>query len=287
MKSLLANITRDQVQLEPFPFLFVKNVLPDDVCQQLIKEFPPVSVLAKDRKEVPENTRLDYTISDVRNDSSQISTLWQEFMEANAGEEFVADIFRLFGPEIKTLYPQYAEYVDNGSAPGSGIRVVDQFDENMLLADANIGANTPITSGQASSVRTAHVDDPRKLWAGLFYLRHPEDTSEGAEFVIYKYKDGVTPTFTRQQINMNDVEEVVRVPYQTNTLVLFLNSFNAVHGVTPRGVAPHTRMFLNIVGEAKDRHFEIAQYQEQGLRKFARRVLNKFGIGMGGVEQRK
>ena len=86
---------------------------------------------------------------------------------------------------------------------------------------------------------------------------------------------------------MNDVEEVVRVPYQTNTLVLFLNSFNAVHGVTPRGVAPHTRMFLNIVGEAKDRHFEIAQYQEQGLRKFARRVLNKFGIGMGGVEQRK
>jgi hypothetical protein len=38
---------------------------------------------------------------------------------------------------------------------------------------------------------------------------------------------------------------VVSVPYEANTLVLFLNSPNSVHGVTPRPPTPHVRRYIN------------------------------------------
>lgn len=289
MKNILADLPLNIVRTEPFVYLYAEDVLPDEIALQLITELPAVKTIAKNRNNVPENTRLDYMIQDMRNDrgtNNEISPLWQEFMEANASKEFVQDFFRLFGPHIKKMYSQYDHIAEHPGQIRVGTRGIDSFDTHDVLADANIGVNTPI-SKKASSVRTAHLDDPRKLYGGLLYLRHPDDDSVGGEFCVYKYKHGTIPRFTRQQIDMHDVEEIARVPYKRNSLVLFLNSFDAVHGVTPRHPTKHTRQFLNIIGDGPEPHFDISHFQEKGKRKFIRRVLNKFNIGLGGVEQRK
>jgi len=47
MDSLLSNLTKNDVQLAPFPHLYCKNRLSDEVCTQLFNEFPPVEVIAK------------------------------------------------------------------------------------------------------------------------------------------------------------------------------------------------------------------------------------------------
>ena len=95
------------------------------------------------------------------------------------------------------------------------------------------------------------------------------------------------PLMTRQQINGQCVEAHTVVPYRKNTLVLFINSLFAVHGVTPRRPTPHTRKFLNITGDVSEPLFDIAPFQERGARKLVRRIGNKLGIKLGGVEQRK
>eukprot|EP00976_Prorocentrum_cordatum_P081574 1184462-Prorocentrum_minimum.AAC.5 len=45
---------------------------------------------------------------------------------------------------------------------------------------AQIAMNSPVTK-EVDSVRGPHVDDINELWAGLLYLRKPEDNSTGGE----------------------------------------------------------------------------------------------------------
>ncbi|MEO6366004.1 MAG: hypothetical protein ABIO38_08170, partial [Luteimonas sp.] len=71
-----------------------------------------------------------------------------------------------------------------------------------------------------------------------------------------------------------DVELAATVPYSSNTLVLFLNSLQAVHGVTPRQVTPRTRYFFNLVGEIPVPLFDldVRQRPRQGMRRAWARI---------------
>ena len=53
------------------------------------------------------------------------------------------------------------------------------------------------------------------------------------------------------------------IPYKRNTLVLFINSLNSLHGVVERSNVPLERRYINISGSFKFNQFEINKYQDK------------------------
>ena len=284
MRHVLADVSPAAVRAEPYPHILIENALPQELCDRLLRELPPVETVLKGAAK-RENARADYTLSDARKNGG-VSETWRAFLEANASQAFADAALALFRPFIRASYPDLREG-DSVRALKAGVRGVNSYTECEFLLDAGIGVNTPFTSKRPSSVRTAHVDNPRKLFAGLYYLRDPKDDSTGGSFVICRWKKNARPLFAGQHIDTEQVDAVEEVPYRNNTLVFFLNSMDAVHSVTPRQPTAHPRWFLNVLGELKEPLFDIDAYQERGLRKLTRRILGAMNIPLGGVEVRK
>ena len=184
---------------------------------------------------------------------------------------------RALAPDIRATYPDLEQRIGRPLEQWrAGVRRRDTFASCEVLLDAQICINTPVRTA-ASSVRGPHVDKPNKLFAGLWYLRPPEDTDTvGGELLIYRWRAG-RARFDGAELEPRDVEVVAQVPYAGNTFVLFLNSLDALHGVTPRQPTPRTRWFLNLVGEVGVPLFDLKARQRplRGLRHAWMRVRDR------------
>ena len=269
-KSLLAKATLADVKTSPFPHLVLTNVLPDELCLQLLKEFPPLSTVAKG-KDLRSNRRFDYSVNDIRKDPS-ISPLWRSLVEGQVSNEFWQDVVRLFGSEIKRLYPQIA--LDSLSR---GIFGTDTYSNVDLISDAHISVNTPVVFNPGS-VRGAHLDDGQELYAALFYLRHPDDRSTGGSLELFRV---TTPEYKMHghYIDNKYLEKFATVPYERNTLVFFINTPHSIHGVSVREKTNMPRYFVNIIGNFEKPIFDVSSLQEhpvrQKIRKLFARARNK------------
>ena len=123
------------------------------------------------------------------------------------------------------------------------------------MLDCQFCVNSPVT--KPSSVRTPHIDKEYKFFNALLYCRHPDDDADGGDLVLYKFKSKPGFSGAGRTAIPNRVEPVASVPYRPNTLVLFLNSLNSVHGVTPRPVNNHIRRYINITGMVRQDLFKV------------------------------
>lgn len=280
MNSVLTGVTRDDVRSDPFPHIVVRDAVPPDLCAQLISEFPSLEVVTK-HEDVGSNKRVGLPAAEVV-DNPEIPALWQSFIQAHASAQFLEQLIDLFGEHIKRIYPSFER--DHGSLGSlrAGVRHQDDFSTTDVLLDAQISVNTPVV-GTPSSVRSAHLDDADKLFAGLFYLRRPDDDSTGADLELYRFKRG--PRGLRgTAIYETFVETADTVRYQANTLVIFLNTPDSVHGVTPRSQTQVPRTFVNLVAAVERPLFDVAPYQATWVDKFAagpERVRNKIKQKVG------
>jgi hypothetical protein len=126
-----------------------------------------------------------------------------------------------------------------------------------ISLDVNVGVNTPVV-GPASSVRGPHVDNPIEVFAAMLYMAPKDTRDEGGDFVVYKKnqpvrfvgKAEVHPKFCPT------LSEHARVPYKRNTMVAFINSVHAIHGVTPR-LSRDFRRLVNFIVELPFAQFEL------------------------------
>jgi hypothetical protein len=241
--SLLRNATSSNIETQPFPHIVINNALPHSLAQSLTASFP-----LSEFKLGQNNKRFDISVSQLDNLNS-ISDEWRRFIYFHSSKYFFSQILQLF----KDHLPQKNELsnIVNNKKISVGRRKVDSFESSDILMDAQISINSPVI--KKSSVRKIHVDHPNKIFSGLFYLRMPKDESGGGDLQLCSwksnyslkqklkfYKEGVA----EKHINVDKV-----IKYQSNVCVLFLNSIDALHGVTPRHVTDQTRTFVNLVGE--------------------------------------
>ena len=78
-------------------------------------------------------------------------------------------------------------------------------------------------------------------------FRDPADRSEGGDLALYAWKHRPRVLHPRRTILFSDIEHSGTVRYAPNTLIAFVNSVNAVHGVTPRAPSPLPRRYINFV----------------------------------------
>jgi hypothetical protein len=253
VRSVLAGVTREDVAVDPFPHVVVRDAVEDAVCTRLLEELPPLERLTRGA-EYKSNQRFDYRASDVLRDSS-IGPTWRQMIETHVSQGFLDEALGLFGDDIRRIYPWLEGELGALGSLRAGVRRVDTFARADVLLDAQIAVNTPVT-GPATSVRRGHLDLPDKLFVALLYLRHPDDDSEGGDLELYRYATD-RPVFEGQMIGDEQLELVRTVPYERNVLVFFLNCPTALHGVTARSPTVHPRFFMNVVAEVPRRLFDL------------------------------
>ena len=127
----------------------------------------------------------------------------------------------------------------------------------------HIALECQFTYGAPVDVRSRvigpHVDREVALYAGLFYMRQDDDDSEGGDLELYRFTAG-TPAFDAGSRLVPD-ERVTRcktIRYASNTLVFFLHSPYALHGVSPRSPTKFPRRHINLVGELATKVFDLS-----------------------------
>lgn len=259
MKSLLANAKKIDVCAEPYPFIVIHEPLDTDICEQLMAEYPSMGTVTNGAK-YASNQRFSYSASEVFGNEA-ITPLWREFVETHTSQTFLNEVIHLFDDQIRTVYPDLEAQIGALETLKAGVRKINTFENADVLMDAQICVNTPVV-GAPSSVRRAHVDLPNKLFAGLFYMRRPEDDSTGGDLELYRFKDR-RDRFRAEYISERFVEVAKTVKYERNVLIMFINSIDSVHGVTVRSKTHVQRQFFNLVGEVNCNLFNLADFQEK------------------------
>ena len=256
--SVLGKAKKSDVCLEPFPHIIVQDALPEDVYAELEANFPPEGMLGVELGS--NNKRWDYGARNVAENGS-ISSIWKDMIAYHTSDHFFQQIADLFFKAIHRRYPLQFPSRDYMAAMRAGIRCVHSFRTADVLMDAMISGNTPVRS--ATSVRTTHVDQGRKLYSGLFYMRRADDDSIGGDLTISQlrpeYRDARkrVKLFNKSYVDEKYVETVKAVRYSRNTLVLFVNTLDSLHGVTIRRPTSHGRYFMNLVGEVNPRLYRV------------------------------
>jgi hypothetical protein len=254
VQSLLTRVSADDIVQEPFPHVVVHDALDPELCQRLIGEFPSFEAFTQTlQRPYKGNELLVYHASRELNDPG-LTPLWRDMIAEHVSQEHLNRLLDIFADTIREHHASFLERVGSPHQLRAGIRHVDPFDSADVLLEAQTAINTPVAA--TSAVRQAHLDNPNKLIVGLYYLRHPDDESRGGDLELYRYANG-RAEFEGHEVPMRFVEPVKRVRYERNTLVLFLNTPNSLHGVTPRTPTPVPRMFLNLGCEVERDLFTI------------------------------
>jgi hypothetical protein len=211
----LLDFLRGDVEQEPFPHLIVENALPEDLYRVLLDARPPWKNIAP--KGWKPNHRYDLH-------ASQLTGFWGDFARAICSDWFWGQVKAKFGVEI----------------PGKvGIRGVDKTPIEM---DCNVGINTP----GLGRVRGPHTDNPREIWAGLWYM------GEGGGGDLQLCKAVKELKRLKDEVNDDCVEVVKTVPYRHNTFVCFMAK-DAIHSVSERTVE-EPRYLANFIAEHAGNH---------------------------------
>jgi hypothetical protein len=153
-------------------------------------------------------------------------------------------VYDLFSDDINEKYPFIVREAITG---------VLHKDDAEIVMDCQPGVNSPVTD--KTSVKISHLDNPTQLYASLLYFRDDGDNSKGGDLELYKYISEKYKFHGSRLIKDKYVEATSIVPYKKNTYVIFINSIDSIHGVTPREETKYQRRLVNIIG-ARGKYYE-------------------------------
>lgn len=251
--KLLADVRQSDIVTAPYAHYTQTDVVPAPLYQELAAEFPTLATIVNERSDIGSNEAVRMTVKQVLTDR-RIAPLWREFFEYHTSADYWRDVTRLFAVHFRREFPELEERVGRAYEDW---RVVPRgyAGEADVRLDCQFVMNTPVK--RKSSVKTAHVDLCDKIFSALYYMRDPRDQSEGGDLDIYDWRR--EPRFVKHRTLMRDVELVKTVPYRANSYLCFVNSPEAVHGVSPRDTTDVPRRYINFIAELPVKAFEPKQ----------------------------
>ncbi|MCW2237946.1 2OG-Fe(II) oxygenase [Azospirillum canadense] len=247
MRSLLSGVTPADIRLDPYPHVVKTDVLDAETYAALSAGFPPFGLMGWANPDRPPPSNSRYQLSAwLASTMDAVAPAWKEFTRYHSSPAFFAEVAALF----RDHWPDALKTALGGSLLGHSMGMVlrDDHGTARILQDARAEINTPVTAGPSVS-RGAHLDTMNRLFTGLLYLRHPDDDAVGGDLQLFRWKNGPIPNLDVFQLPDDAVEVVATVPYRANTMVIFPQGIDAIHGVGLRHPTPHTRRYLFISGE--------------------------------------
>ena len=238
--------------VDPYPHFIIEDALPQDVYDTLEKEWPKEELLST----TPFDNGICYRLkADEMLKPARVSKAWKEFTEYHTSVDFYKEMKEVFGELIP-----HVEDIENTLSP----RGWDKGDDK-IGTDCQTVMHKPIDF----SSRTAHIDNPREIYAALLYMPYTNDESTGGEFQIHHTDANI------QEVNKNGgravgdkAGKIVKtVPYKANTLIAFCNvSPRCVHSVSARQNATMHRRSVNIIAEfnrvARRKMFDVRENRQ-------------------------
>jgi hypothetical protein len=174
--------------------------------------------------------------------------IWIDFVDYHT-RDFFTEVVNLFGDSIRRFYPTLESRIGNLDLLETGMRFSEQTDCKPLSLDCQVGINTPGTT--TSVVIGPHCDSPVELYAGVLYFKRREDEAEGGNLDLYCWRNQRKKLFRDEYKIADDplLKKQLIIPSAANTLVMFINTIDSVHGVTPRSPSRVSRRLVNIIGE--------------------------------------
>ncbi|HVM85061.1 MAG TPA: hypothetical protein VMW18_14315 [Candidatus Binatia bacterium] len=250
---LLANVRAEDVLDQPYAHYATGAAVPAETYAALEADFPSLDMIVEGRAGYTNNQAVRMTVKQVLNDR-RISPLWREFFEYHTSAEYWRDVVRLFGDRFRRAFPDLEAEVGRRYEDWRVMPRGFGGDADIHL-DCQFVMNTPVT--EVSSVKTAHVDLCDKIFSALFYFRDVRDETTGGDLEIYRWRR--SPRFIKHRTMDRDIERVKVVDYAANAYACFLNSEQAVHGVSPRGVTQVPRRYINFIAELPIKAFRPKQ----------------------------
>lgn len=218
MKSVLTDITKKDILLDPFPHLNITNALDEATHQRILRELPTIDQIENILRvnDCPDSCYWLY-IDRLRRLDPVPETII-EFLEAHSSDEFVNSVYNLFEEHIKNMLPL--------------------FRKKDISPTAAMCINPRTKSNMNNLIRGPHLDQPHDMFVFLYYLKPPQMQIEGGDLELYKYKTRFKG-FDRSQfrdpriIPEKDIIKVKTIPYESNRFVLILDGIHSVHGVSP------------------------------------------------------
>jgi len=247
--DLTQNITKDDLMLDPCPYFNVKDALPWDLYNQLVADYPEAHMLQDGKTHFQARRYRQHEIV-----PGTITPLWEDFIAYHNSVEYKNRVLDLFEPAIDRYYASIKQYWRDagvserhqkpGTAPGA---------QGTVALELQFVLN----GQQDTTVRTTHLDNSRELFAGLLYMRKPEDNSTGGNIQVFR-KTVPTPEFVgTREVNPAHVTVAGTVPYEANRMILFLNTVDTLHGVTPRIGASCVRRYINVDAHQDRKLFKL------------------------------
>jgi len=225
-------VTKDDIILDPCPYFAIRNALPEPVYAQLVSEYPEAHMMQGPKTHFQARRYRQHEFV-----PGTVSRLWQDFVDYHNSVEYKNRVLDLFEPALEKYYSEIAQDL---RAAG----VSERHDGRAGTVQMEV--QFVLNGQQDTTVRTTHLDNSRELFAGLLYMRKPEDTSTGGDIQVFR-KMVSTPEYTGiREVNPAHVTAAGTVPYRANTMILFLNTADSIHGVTPRIGANCLRRYINI-----------------------------------------
>ncbi|MBA4098850.1 MAG: hypothetical protein C0484_19055 [Rhodospirillum sp.] len=251
--KLLADVKHSDIVTEPYAHYTQTDVVPAPLYQELAAQFPTLATIVNERSDIGSNEAVRMTVKQVLTDR-RIAPLWREFFEYHTSADYWRDVTRLFAAHFRREFPGLEDRVGRAFEDW---RVVPRgyAGEAEVRLDCQFVMNTPVK--RKSSVKTAHIDLCDKIFSALYYMRDPRDQSDGGDLDIYDWRR--EPRFVKHRALTRDVEVVKTVPYRANAYLCFVNSPQAVHGVSPRDTTDVPRRYINFIAELPVKAFEPKQ----------------------------
>ena len=229
------------VHTDPYPYICVEGALPENRYRELCETFPMELVTST----TPHDNGICYRYKMKECQQTAPPAIWQDFFAYHTSAEYFRGCVELFAPSIEATYgTDFLHKLSTGSVTP---RDVDNSGE--YVADCQFVVHEPVD--QTGTSRTPHVDNPVEIYAGLLYMRLPEDTATGGNFTVHRATGEITEVNKTLGRQVDDSLHVphFEVPYMANNFCMFLNVKDSVHGVTPRIEPTLRRRSINIIGE--------------------------------------
>ena len=233
--TVFAKARAEDVRTDPFPHLVIENALDEDAFDALLRTRPPYNGSAD-----ADNRRM-VTPAWVMMTTEVMDRAWVDFATLHTRPEITRCVLALFADHLADTLPGLPQAVR------FGVQGIADWNTADVLTDARLENISPART--AGSHRKGHLDTPNRLFSALFYLRDPNDNSVGGGLDLFRWKDGPKGQLDAFELPAADIEHVLTVPYQANTLVVFPNSIYALHGAQVRQPTCFDRAYVFITAE--------------------------------------
>lgn len=279
--SILSRASRVDLVTQPYPHLVIQNALAPEVYAELEAHFPKDEIILHGR--AAQDRWFDYPACKVVDDK-RISPVWREFFGYHVSKVFFDELVALAGPDLLALHPNLESRAGRRLADFSAaMRPGGKADPLAPGADVSMECQFYLNyTTTPRVVRGPHVDRPSELFAALLYFRREDDDSVGSDLEICEasvplcpHSGAVNISELPAEIAPERVRTVRSVRYAANTLVLFLNSAQSIHAVSPRSPTRVPRRHINFCCDVRFDLFEL----KLPPRLAARQALERMPMG--------